>query len=121
MSGTIQLDLTSALPPFEQIRTQLASLITTGALPAGSRLPTVRDLAADLGVAVGTVRRAYVELEAAGLIVSRRRTGTVVAADAGIGGRDLHAAIADLVRLARAQGVSDAALLELVRGAQMTR
>ena len=64
MSAAITVDITSGVPPYEQIRTQIASLIATGALPAGTRLPTVRDLATDLGVAVGTVARAYRELEA---------------------------------------------------------
>lgn len=78
MSAQITVDLDSALPPYEQIRAQVASLISLGELAAGSRLPTVRALAADLGVAAGTVARAYKELEAEGLISSRRRAGTVV-------------------------------------------
>jgi GntR family transcriptional regulator len=66
-------------PPYEQLRRQLASLIGTGSLPAGQRLPPLRQLAGDLGLAVGTVARTYRELEAAGLIVSRRGGGTRVA------------------------------------------
>ncbi|GAA1408793.1 GntR family transcriptional regulator [Glutamicibacter uratoxydans] len=78
MSAQITLDLDSALPPYEQIRAQVAALISLGELPAGAKLPTVRALATDLGVAAGTVARAYKELEAEGLISSRRRAGTVV-------------------------------------------
>lgn len=74
----LRVDLGSAVPPFEQIRAQVTELITTGALVPGTRLPTVRALAADLGIAVGTVARAYRELEAAGLVESRRRHGTTV-------------------------------------------
>jgi DNA-binding transcriptional regulator YhcF (GntR family) len=48
-------------------------------LPPGSRLPTIRQLAADLGIAAGTVARAYRELEAAGIIVTRGRHGTHIA------------------------------------------
>jgi DNA-binding transcriptional regulator YhcF (GntR family) len=69
----------SAIAPFEQIRSQLAGLIDSGALAEGERLPTVRSLAADLGVAVNTVARAYRELEADGLVVTASRAGTVVA------------------------------------------
>lgn len=76
----IEIDTASPLPPYEQIRGQVAAMITSGVLAAGARLPTVRQLAADLGLAVNTVARAYRELEAAGLVVSRVRLGTTVAA-----------------------------------------
>ena len=66
-------------PPYEQLRRQLADMIIGGSLPAGERLPPLRQLAGDLGLAVGTVARTYRELEAAGLIVSRRGGGTRVA------------------------------------------
>jgi GntR family transcriptional regulator len=74
----LSVDVTSPTPPYEQIRAQIAIHIHSGRLLDGARLPTMRALAADLGVAVGTVARAYRELEAAGLVASRRRTGTVV-------------------------------------------
>lgn len=119
MSAAILIDVTSGVPPYEQIRTQVASLIATGALSAGARLPTVRDLAADLGVAVGTVVRAYRELEAAGQVVSRRRTGTVVAPGGTLGNAPVQAAVDALVTAARRSGVSDDDVLALVRGALM--
>ena len=117
MTASITVDVTSGVPPYEQIRGQVASLIAAGALPAGTRLPTVRDLAADLGIAVGTAVRAYRELETAGLVVSRRRTGTIVAPGQLLGTTTLQAAVADLVAAARRSGVPDADLLALVRGA----
>lgn len=80
MEAQIVIDLETATPPYEQVQTQIASLIAVGELPPGTRLPTVRSLAADLGVAAGTVARAYKELEAAGLVTTNRRQGTVVAA-----------------------------------------
>ncbi|MFF4228689.1 GntR family transcriptional regulator [Streptomyces sp. NPDC001820] len=76
----IRVDTTSQVPPYEQIRAQLAALIRTSRLVEGERLPTVRQLAADLGLAPGTVARAYRELEAAELIRTRRSAGTRVAA-----------------------------------------
>lgn len=79
MTAGISVDLDSATPPYEQIRAQISSLIALGALEPGTRLPTVRRLAADLGIAAGTVARAYRELEQSGLIDTRRRNGTVVA------------------------------------------
>jgi DNA-binding transcriptional regulator YhcF (GntR family) len=67
------------LPPYEQVRRQLEHLIRSGTLRPGRRLPPLRQLAGDLGVAVGTLARAYRELEQAGLVVSRRAAGTRVA------------------------------------------
>ena len=78
MALDITVDVKSPTPPYEQIRSQIAAYVHGGVLEAGARLPTMRALAADLGVATGTVARAYGELEAEGLIASRRRTGTVV-------------------------------------------
>lgn len=81
MTGpAIRVDTTSPVPPYEQIRVQLADLIITGRLTEDERLPTVRQLAADLGLAPGTVARAYRELEAAELIRTRRGAGSRVAA-----------------------------------------
>ncbi|ASW56200.1 GntR family transcriptional regulator [Plantactinospora sp. KBS50] len=76
----LTVDTAGPVPPYEQIRAQLADLIRHGVLTPGSRLPPVRQLAADLGLAAGTVARAYRELEAATLVVSRRGGGTRVAA-----------------------------------------
>jgi GntR family transcriptional regulator len=75
----IRIDSRSAVPPFEQVRQQIAELISLGVLGPDQRLPPVRQLAADLGLANGTVARAYQELEAAGLVTTRRAAGTRVA------------------------------------------
>jgi GntR family transcriptional regulator len=79
VTAGISVNLNSGTPPYEQIRAQITSLIAVGSLAPGTRLPTVRSLAADLGIAAGTVARAYRELEQSGLIETRRRNGTVVA------------------------------------------
>jgi DNA-binding transcriptional regulator YhcF (GntR family) len=73
-----RIDVTSGTPPYEQLRTQVASQVAAGELAAGTRLPTVRSLAEELGVAVNTVARAYRELEADGVIATRGRRGTFV-------------------------------------------
>ena len=74
------IDTSNPTPPYEQLRRQMAELIQAAALTPGERLPPLRQLAADLGLAVGTVARAYRELESAGLVTSRRGGGTRVAA-----------------------------------------
>ena len=76
----LTVDSSTPVPPFEQIRSQLAEQISSGALVVGTRLPTVRRLADDLGLATNTVHRAYQELEAAGLVETHGRGGTVVSA-----------------------------------------
>jgi len=119
MTPDITVDVASPTPPYEQIRAQIAGHVRTGALTEGSRLPTMRALAADLGVAVGTVARAYAELESAGLVASRRRTGTVVTGRAG--GTPEDAAVREaatlLARRARESGMDGETVLALVRAA----
>ncbi|MGA9714533.1 MAG: GntR family transcriptional regulator, partial [Aeromicrobium sp.] len=74
------IDPTSGVPPYEQLRSQVTADVDTGARPAGSSLPTVRALAAELGLAVNTVAKAYRALEADGVIETRGRSGSFVAA-----------------------------------------
>jgi DNA-binding transcriptional regulator YhcF (GntR family) len=76
----IVIDAASPVPPFEQLRAQLARQIQDHTLAVGTRLPTIRRLAADLGLAVNTVGRAYRELEEAGLIETRGSAGSFVSA-----------------------------------------
>ncbi|WP_444970664.1 GntR family transcriptional regulator [Streptomyces sp. SAI-25] len=77
---SISVNHASPVPPYEQLRAQLADLIAVGRLGQGTRLPSVRQLASDLGLANNTVVRAYRELETAGLVKSRRGSGTQVIA-----------------------------------------
>lgn len=80
-NATLVVSTTDPTPPYEQLRRQLADLVISGVLGPGERLPPVRQLAADLGLAVGTVARAYRELNAAGVVVTRRGAGTRVSVD----------------------------------------
>ena len=118
---TVNLD--SPMPPYEQLREQIAGLIGAGELKPGTRLPPVRQLAADLGIAGGTVARAYRELEQAGLIEGRGRHGTVVRQAGQADSKDesrrtqLAAAATQLAETARSLGFSDEAALAATRGA----
>lgn len=76
----LRVDPSLPLPVYEQIRSQLARLSASGELAAGTRLPTIRQLASDLGLAKGTVERAYLLLEAEGVVNCRGRSGTFLAA-----------------------------------------
>lgn len=74
----VEIDPSSPLPPYEQLRLQIATMIEAGVLPPGAQLPPIRQLADDLDLAPGTVARAYRELDAQGLTSARPRRGTVV-------------------------------------------
>ena len=111
----IHLDADSPVPPYEQLRLRLAELAATGALPAGTKLPPVRALAAELGLAANTVARSYRELEQAGLVETRGRAGTFVAGR-GVE-RSVRSAASSYVAAARSLGLSDSEALEAVRRA----
>lgn len=122
---SIVVDLSSAMPPYEQIRTQVAALVASGDLRRGDRLPPVRALAGELGVAPGTVARAYRELERSGVVETRGRAGTLIArgarsADTGTVEtaetlRAFEVALGSLVQAARPLGLSPDELADLVR------
>lgn len=101
----IVVDPASFTPPYEQVRAQLAAGIRTGALVAGERLPTVRRLASDLGLAVNTVARSYRELEAEGLVETRGRNGTVVSWSPAADERELEQVAATFAARVRAMGI----------------
>ena len=118
----LRVDPADPTPPFEQLRAQLADLISGGVLQAGARLPPVRQLAADLGLATGTVARAYRELESAGLVRTRRGGGTTVAADAPTlpaseRDRRVEALMREAVAQARRLGTTDSAIEAALRDA----
>jgi GntR family transcriptional regulator len=74
----VTVDTASPIPAYEQIRAQVTALADNGVLPAGARLPPIRQLAADLGLAPGTVAKAYTLLERTGVASTHRRRGTLI-------------------------------------------
>lgn len=78
----IIIDLHSRTPIYEQIEEQIIYLINTGVYAPGDKLPSIRALAGDLGLNVNTVKRAFAELEARGMIVSYQGRGVFVSAQA---------------------------------------
>ena len=101
----ISVDPTSPTSPVEQIRSQLAAQIRAGQLAADTRLPPVRQLAADLRVAAGSVAKAYKDLEAAGLVRTARAAGTRVNPGQ-VTTRPLLGAAEELARTAQREGLS---------------
>jgi DNA-binding transcriptional regulator YhcF (GntR family) len=100
------LDPTEGQHPFDQLRTQIARRAASGDLAPGTRLPTVRALAVELGLAVNTVARTYRELEADGVVVTEGRRGTFVASSAGAASGDAREAAAAYVATGRRLGLS---------------
>lgn len=113
----IAVDPASHVPPFEQVRSQLEQLVDAGTLPPGHRLPTVRRMADDLGLAVNTVARAYRELEQAGIVVTRGRHGTFVAVRGADVEREAARAAAQYAKAVRELGLGTARAIELARAA----
>ncbi len=113
----LTIDTGSATPPFEQVRTQVIEAVHSGRLVAGTRLPTVRSLADQLGLAANTVARAYRELEADGVIETRGRNGSFIAATGDANHKQAQeAAIAYADRIRRL-GLSDDEAIALLRDA----
>jgi DNA-binding transcriptional regulator YhcF (GntR family) len=113
----IAIDAASSVPPFEQVRAEFARRIQERTLAVGTRLPTVRRLAADLGLAVNTVARAYRELEEAGLIETRGRAGSFVAAAGEQGRERARRAAADYAAVIAAVGIDPREAVRIVEAA----
>lgn len=77
--NTITIDRDDLAAVYAQVAQQLRQLIASGSLPPGTAIPSVRQLARDLGVSLNTVARAYRMLEAEGFLVIRDRAGVTVA------------------------------------------
>ena len=113
----IRIDGHSPVPPYEQLRAQLAARIADQSLPVGARLPTIRQLAADLGLAANTVARAYRELEAAGLVETRGRAGSFVSAGGERARLEASAAARDYAATIRRLGLTRQEALNIATAA----
>jgi len=74
----IQIEPTSEIPIYTQLANQLIELIATGTLKTSEALPSVRSLAADLGVNMHTVNKAYHELEKKNIIEIIPKSGAII-------------------------------------------
>lgn len=113
----ITIDAQSAVPPFEQLRVQIVEAVRDGSLAVGTRLPPVRKLAEQLGLAANTVARSYRELEQAHVIETRGRAGSFVAAQGDENERMLHAAAVEYAERAERLGLDRDTALRLVSAA----
>ena len=107
-------------PIYEQVVDEIEHMVVHGVLEPDSQLPSVRQMAAELSINPNTIQRAYSELESRGVIYPVKEKGNFVSPNAGALGerrlRDLQVQITELVRTARELGVSDAQLMEWMKG-----
>lgn len=117
----IELDPTSELQLYKQLSNQLMLLIAKGELKNGDTLPSVRALAADLGINMNTVSKSYHELEEKQLILLKPKAKAII-----IGGQkkevsahdieQIQSALQPLLIEAQARGVGEEQLLDIFRG-----
>lgn len=113
----IALDSNDKTAPYQQVRQQILAAISKGRLKAGTRLPPVRALAEQLGLAVNTAAKVYKELEASGAVVTRGRHGTIVQATGDEGSVAVADAASAFAAVATRWGVSEKAAVGYVRAA----
>lgn len=115
----IAVDPGHPLPVYEQVREQVVRMVAAGTLLPGTQLPTIRQLAADLGLAKGTVAKAYELLESDAVIATRGRKGSFVLEMEPVGARErkasLDAAAEALVVNARQLGADEQDVVDAVR------
>ncbi|NDZ96809.1 GntR family transcriptional regulator [Streptomyces sp. SID6673] len=114
LATMLTIDHDGAEPPFEQVRAGVIELIARRELLVGERIPTVRRLAADLGLAANTVARSYRELEAAGVIETRGRHGSFIKSSRDATLDRAQQATVEHVRSLRDLGIDDATIVTLV-------
>jgi DNA-binding transcriptional regulator YhcF (GntR family) len=113
----IDIEPDSSTAPYEQVKLQILDQVRDGRLIAGTKLPTVRALAEQLGLAANTVAKSYRELEALGAIETRGRLGSFVAATGDASEGAAARAATEYVATVRGLGLSDDLARSLVEAA----
>ena len=121
MHSSLFISQTDARPMYLQIVEQIRQRVAAGDWPAGQELPSIRALAADLRVSVITVKRAYLDLESEGVIVTRHGKGSFVADAQGLA-KDMRLAqldthLAAAGEIARSLGMPEPELTDRLRNA----
>lgn len=117
----IRLDYRDARPIYEQVRDGLRSMMVTGVLAAGDKLPSVRSLATELAINPNTIQRAYSELEAEGYIYSVAGKGSFAASDGDEQQRrirELTEQLTPVLEELKTLGYTQEALLQLWKGGE---
>ncbi|MEQ3361355.1 GntR family transcriptional regulator [Raoultibacter massiliensis] len=117
---SFELDYSTGLPVWIQVKNRIAYLIGSGEYKAGDRLPTVRALAVDLDISYNTVNRAYMDLEREGYITTRKGRGTFVAERNDIGAAratdsPVELLIDDMINACSHAGLNEDDILAMVK------
>ncbi len=113
-----ELDYSSGLPVWVQLKNRISYLIATNKYSQGDQLPTVRKLAVDLDISYNTVNRAYMDLEREGFITTRKGRETFVAAPpdgVAIDSGHVELVVDDMIRTCRNSGMSTDDILAIVK------
>jgi GntR family transcriptional regulator len=121
MHSDLVISRSDGRPMYLQIMEQIKQKVAVGDWPRGEEIPSIRQLAVDLRVSVITVKRAYLELEREGVIVTQHGKGSTVAADPSLSPRLWEEELAQLldqaVRLGALLGLSTVDLMSRLREA----
>jgi GntR family transcriptional regulator len=121
MPHTFIFSQTDGRPIYLQLMNQIKQRVAVGDWKAGEPIPSIRQLAADLQISVITIKRAYLELEREGVIVTQHGKGSVVAENVKLGSRlyeeELSTHLAEAARLAVLLGIGPRELQRRVRDA----
>src|SRR5215471_14178473 len=85
MHSDLVISQSDGRPMYLQIMEQIRQRVAVGDWPPGKEIPSIRELAVMLRISVITVKRAYLELEREGIIVTQQGKGSIVAPDPGLG------------------------------------
>ena len=121
MNAAFAISQTDKRPMYLQIMEQMKQRVAVGDWGEGQAIPSIRQLAVDLQVSVITVKRAYLELEREGVIVTQQGKGSRVSSTPGLGARlreqELNQHLAQAARIAAELGIRPSELEERLRGA----
>jgi GntR family transcriptional regulator len=110
MHSWITVSLSDPRPLYLQVIEQVRRRVAAGDLPAGAEMPSIRELAAELQVSVITIKRAYLELERDGVIVTRQGKGSVIAESPGLQSSmqdsELKERLNEIAKLGHLMGIS---------------
>src|SRR5580700_3955065 len=116
MDSAFAISQSDKRPMYLQIREQIKQRIAVGDWMEGQLIPSIRQLAADLQVSVITVKRAYLELEREGVIVTQQGIGSRVSSNPGLGMRlqqqELQEHLEQAIRISALLGIRPQQLVE---------
>ncbi|MCJ0904011.1 GntR family transcriptional regulator [Rhodococcus sp. ARC_M6] len=113
----IAIDHSSSVAPYDQLRQQIIEEVQSGGLIAGAKIPTVRALASDLGLAANTVAKAYRVLGEQGVIETRGKQGTFIASGTDPVRARAEQEATSFAKSVRALGYSNNEIVEMVEAA----